>query len=230
MKRPINKSTRSRKANLTLPSAAFCSLFVLFSMHRPATAQSQAVAIDQTTVQFAKVIDKRTIKLFLEDFMIPDDGITSLQIYDLNGDGFGEGDLVKTLPSGNVHLTTPTPKIQRLMNDWSFGGNIKFTAHADDNPDRFEHAPDSVRAMGGIFASMLRGMRRNYNGTSIKMYLEQDDNITSVQMWGYDPDLMQYRPLPVTKVPEEVPVMKLIYLEKTVVDSVFTGRPLSRRQ
>ena len=164
------------------------------------------------------------IMLFLDDCIIPDDGVSYLLIYDLNGDGFGEGELAQTYPTGKVYLTTPTPKVQRLMNDWSFGGNIKFTAHANDNPDRFENAPDTVRAMGGIFASLLRGIRRNYQGKPIKIYLEQMDDVTSVQIWGYDPNLMKYTTLPINKVTEEETVMKLIYFEKTVVDSVFTGR------
>lgn len=188
-----------------------------------ARAQSQSVFVDQTTIQFAKVTNSRLIKFFLDDFMVPDDGVRELFIFDLNGDGFGGGDLVRTYPSGKVYLTTPSPKAQKLMNDWSFGGNVKLTAHADDSPDRFETAPDTVRAMGGIFAAMLRGIRRNYKGKPIKMYLEQNDDITSVQFWGYNPRLMKYQPPSLMKVPEEVPVMKLIYLEKTVVDSVYTS-------
>ena len=207
-----------------------CVVLLLFSMPATALAQSKLVAVDQSTVQFAKITDKRVIRLFLDDFMIPDVGIAELRIYDLNGDGFGEGDLAQTYPSGKVYLTAPTPKVQKLMDDWSFGGNIKFTAHAGDDPQRFENAPDSVRAMGGIFASLLRGIRRNYRGKPIKMYLEQDNDVASVQIWGYDPGLMRYQPLPVHKVAEQVPVMKLIYLEKTVVDSVFTGGPVSGKQ
>lgn len=199
--------------------------FLLTARATLAQNNAHSVQVDQSTIQFARITDRNLIRLFLDDFMIPDDGVSSLLIYDLNGDGFGENDLARTYPSGKVYLTTPTPKAQQIMNKWSFGGNVKFTAHADDDPDRFENAPDSVRAMGGIFASLLRGIRRNYQGKPIKIYLEQHEDVTSVQMWGYDPNRMRYRPLPVNKVPEEVPVMKLIYLEKTVVDSVYTGKP-----
>jgi hypothetical protein len=210
---------------------ALFNIFALITLfHTTAHAQIPKIDVDQSTVQYAKITDPRIIRLFLDDFMIPDDGITSLVIYDLNGDGFGEGDLARTYPAGKVYLTTPTPKVQRLMNNWSFGGNVKFTANAHDDPERFENAPDSVRAMGGIFASLLRGIRRNYQGMPIKIYLEQSDDVASVQIWGYDPNLMKYKPLPVNKVPEEVPVMKLIYLEKTVVDSVYTGGPVSSKQ
>ena len=107
--------------------------------------------------------------------------------------------------------------------------NVKFTANSDDPADLFENAPDSVRAQGGIFAALLRGLRRNYKGVPIKMHLEQKEGITTVEMWGYDPELMQYSPPPVNKVPEEVPVMKLIYFEKSISDTVIVGRKSARR-
>ncbi len=178
--------------------------------------------VDQEVVQTATVVEPRLLKMFSEDFMIPEEQVTKLVIYDLSGDGFGEGDIARTFPGGRFYIVTPGQRTQRIMNEWSFGGNIKFTAHSSDPPEVFESAPDSVRAMGGIFASLLRGLRRNYKGTPIKIHLEQNDGVTSVEMWGYSPELMKYMPPPENKVPEEVPVMKLIYLEKTVVDSVIT--------
>ncbi len=189
-----------------------------------ASAQTQSgVRVDQILMQNATVTNPRLIRLFAEDFMIPEEKIDKMVIYDLTGDGFGDGDLARTFPGGKFYLITPTENAQRIMNGWSFGGNVKFTADSDDPPELFENAPDSVRAMGGIFAALLRGLRRNYKGQPIKLHLEQRNGVTSVELWGYDPRLMIYQPPPVNKVPEQVPVMKLIYLEKTIVDSVFTG-------
>ncbi len=119
-------------------------------------------------------------------------------------------------------MITPGSHAQKIMNSWSFGSNIKFTANSTDPPEMFEQASDSIQAMGAIFGALLKGLRRNYKGQTIKLHLEQDDNnVTSMEMWGYNPELMQYQPPPVAKVAVEKPVMKLIYLEKTVVDSVL---------
>ena len=119
-------------------------------------------------------------------------------------------------------MITPGSQAQKIMNNWSFGGNIKFTANSNDPLEMCEQAADSIQAMGGIFGALLKGLRRNYKGQTIKLHLEQDDNnVTSLEMWGYNPELMQYQPPPVAKVAVEKPVMKLIYLEKTVVDSVL---------
>jgi len=187
-------------------------------------AQSKSIHVDQTIVQTTTVFNPRLISFFVEEFMIPEKDVKKMVIYDLSGDGFGDKDIARTYPGGRYYVVTPSNKAQKIMNRWSFGGNIKFTANSNDSPELFENAPDSVRAQGGIFADLLRGLRRNYKGIPIKVHLEQDEHVTAVEVWGYDPNLMKYTPLQVNKVPEQVPVMKLIYLEKTVVDSVYTNR------
>ena len=187
-------------------------------------AQQKSIAVDQTIVQTTSVYNQKLIKFFVEDFMIPEKNVKKMVIYDLSGDGFGEMDIARTYPGGKFYLLTPSSKAQKIMNMWSFGGNIKFTANFNDSPELFENAPDSVRAQGGIFAELLRGLRRNYKGVPIKLHLEQDNDVTAIEMWSYDPNLMKYKAPPINKVPEQVPVMKLIYLEKTVVDSVYTNR------
>ncbi|MDZ7263059.1 MAG: hypothetical protein ONB16_00650 [candidate division KSB1 bacterium] len=186
--------------------------------------QQRSVIVDQAIVQTTTVTSKKLIDFFVEDFMIPEKDVKKMVIYDLAGDGFGDRDIARTFPGGKIYLLTPSAKAQKIMNLWSFGGNIKFTANSNDSPELFENAPDSVRAMGAIFAELLRGLRRNYKGVPIKLHLEQDNNVAAIEMWGYDSNLMKYTPPPVNRVPEQVPVMKLIYLEKTVVDSVYVRR------
>jgi len=199
-------------------------LTLLINQNNMTFAQQKSIHIDQTVVQTTTILNQKLLRFFVEDFMIPEKQVKKMVIYDLSGDGFGEMDIARTFPGGKLYLLTPSSKAQKIMNMWSFGGNIKFTANSNDSPEIFENAPDSVRAQGGIFAGLLRSLRRNYKGIPFKLHLEQDDNVTAIEMWGYDPNLMKYMPLPINRVPEQVPVMKLIYLEKTVVDSVYTNR------
>jgi len=198
-------------------------LMILISVSHPLLAQKTNINLDQEIVQTAEVTHKKLIQFFVEDFMIPEEHVEKMVIYDLSGDGFGDRDIARTYPGGKFYLLTPSDKAQKIMNKWSFGGNIKFTANFNDPPELYENAPDSVRAQGGIFAALLQGLRRNYKGIPIKLHLEQNDNVTAVEMWGFNPGLMKYAPPPVAKVPEKVPVMKVIYLEKSIVDSVFTS-------
>jgi hypothetical protein len=208
---------------LIFVSLLTCLIF-LITMNNNSIAQQRSISVDQAIVQTTTVYNPKLLKFFVEDFMIPEKDVKRMVIYDLAGDGFGDKDIAQTYPGGRFYLLAPSSKAQKIMNMWSFGGNMKFTANFNDSPELFENAPDSVRAQGGIFAELLRGLRRNYKGVPIKIHLEQDKDVAAIEMWGYDPNLMKYTPPPVNKVPEQVPVMKLIYLEKTVVDSVYTNR------
>lgn len=199
-------------------------LFVLIVLCQNGFSQQKNIVVDQAIIQTTTIFNKKLIDFFVEDFMIPEKDVKKMVIYDLSGDGFGDKDIAQTYPGGKFYLLAPSPKAQKFMNSWSFGGNIKFTANSNDSPELFENAPDSVRAQGGIFSALLHGLRRNYKGIPIKIHLEQDENVTALEMWGYNPRLMKYTPPPINKVPEQIPVMKLIYLEKTVVDSVFVDK------
>jgi len=201
---------------------AICQMSLMGINYQRVYGQSSGISLDKTLVQTVTINNQKLIAFFAEDFMIPENEISRLVIYDLNGDGFGDTDLVRTYPGGRFYLITQGSQAQKIMNSWDFGGNIKFTASSDDPPEMFEQASDSMQAMGAIFGALLKGLRRNYKGQKIKLHLEQDDNnVISMEMWGYNPELMQYQPPPVVKVAVEKPVMKLIYLEKTIVDSVL---------
>jgi len=183
----------------------------------------QSVEIDQELVRYAVVRDPKLVKFFVDDFLITESNVERLTIYDLVGDGFGEGDQVRTHPGGKIYMISPGKKAQAMMNNWRFGDNIKFTANATDSPDLFESAPDSVRALGGIFAGLLRSMRRNYRGMPIKLTLEQSDGVTAIEMWGYDQRLLKYTPPPIENREVLKPVYNLIYVEKTIADTVYYG-------
>ncbi|NUO83344.1 hypothetical protein HUU05_25000 [candidate division KSB1 bacterium] len=204
-----------------------CGLMVLtlqLTMVLGLRAQApQSVEIDQELVRYAVVRDPKLVKFFVDDFLITESNVERLTIYDLVGDGFGEGDQVRTHPGGKIYMISPGKKAQAMMNNWRFGDNIKFTANATDSPDLFESAPDSVRALGGIFAGLLRSMRRNYRGMPIKLTLEQSDGVTAIEMWGYDQRLLKYTPPPIENREVLKPVYNLIYVEKTIADTVYYG-------
>lgn len=197
---------------------------VQLAMVAGAFAQTgQNVEIDQELVRYAIVREPKLVKFFVEDFLITESNVERLTIYDLVGDGFGEGDQVRTYPGGKIYMITPGKKAQAIMNNWRFGDNIKFTANATDAPENFENAPDSVRALGGIFAGLLHSLRRNYKGMPIKLALEQSEGVTAIEIWDYDQRLLKYTPPPLENREVVKPVYNVIYLEKTIADTVYYG-------
>lgn len=174
-----------RKIRTLMWVSVLTGLIFLIALKNISFAQQKSISIDQTIVQTTTILNQKLIRFFVEDFMIPEKDVKKMVIYDLSGDGFGELDIARTYPGGKFYLLTPSSRAQKIMNMWSFGGNIKFTANSNDSPEIFENAPDSVRAQGGIFAGLLRSLRRNYKGVPFKLHLEQDDKVTAIEMWGY---------------------------------------------
>lgn len=120
-------------------------MVVLFS--QPALAQTAKVSLDRVMVQTAAITDSGEINFFIEDLMIAEKHVTKLMVFDLNGDGFGEGDVARAFPSGEIYFLVPSKKVRDLMKAWSKNGNVKLVPDPKNSPKRFENAPDSVRTL-----------------------------------------------------------------------------------
>ena len=57
----------------------------------------------------------------------------------------------------------------------------------------------------------------------MKLALEQSEGVTAIEMWGYDHRLLKYAPPPMENREVMNPVFNLIYLEKTIADTVYYG-------
>jgi hypothetical protein len=77
--------------------------------------------------------------------MIAEKLITKLTVFDLNGDGFGEGDVARAFPSNEIYFLVPSKKTQAIMSTWSKGDNANSRTDPKNSPERFKNAPDSVR-------------------------------------------------------------------------------------
>ena len=215
-----------KKHTVTLLIILFISIFC---KHDLVYSQAPKIELDQELIRYALLTGPKQIRYFVEDFMIPEASIDKLKVYDLLGDGFGAGDFARTFPGGKVYMISPGKKAQAIMNEWTFGDNLKFTAHTSDSPETFESISEPARPLGGIFAGLLRGLRRNYKGMPFKIYMEQVRGVAAVEMWGYDKSLLKYVPPPERNKEVVKPVYNLIYLEKTISDTIYTApKPVLR--
>ncbi|RMF62157.1 MAG: hypothetical protein D6748_00070, partial [Calditrichaeota bacterium] len=173
----------------TLLGIAFC----LEMSMKPLFGQTQVV-IDQQMVATATVTEPSLIQFFLETFLIPEDNVNKLVFIDATGNGFGEDDLIKCFPSEKTYFLYPSDTAQKVMNQWQFTSNFQSVTQLSE-PEVFEKL-EKDKAANWILAGLLRSINQNYKDIPIKIYFERDTTAVVFEMWGYDPQALQWSPPP----------------------------------
>jgi hypothetical protein len=162
-----------------------------------------------------------------------------MEIIDATGNGFGEDDLVKTYPSEQIYFPVPSDSAQKIMNSWQFKANFQIVTQ-DRNAEEFENLP-TEQAENGIFASILRGVHRNYQDLPMNIWFRRDATGITFEMWGFNQTGLNYTPPPPplpdsvvtydlvhisrsdTLIKADSTMYDLIYVYKTVSDTVIFG-------
>ncbi len=218
--------------------ALLLGILALLAFARIIRAQD-AISVDKITVPVVTVEDSRLIDFFVYEFFIAETLVTRLDIIDATGNGFGEDDLVKTYPSEVIYFPVPSDSAQAIMNSWRFKANFQIVTESRE-PEAFENLPNE-KAENGIFASILRGVNRNYQDQPINVWFQRDGSGVTFEMWGYNKGLLNYQPPPPEKpdsvttydlvhvfrsdtlIKADTTMYDLIYLYKTVTDTVIVG-------
>ena len=204
------------------------------------------VKIDQQMVATATIRDQELINFFLEAYLIPEEEVREIRFIDATGNGFGEEDLIKCYPSAKTYYLFPSDTAQQVMNAWEFTSNFQsVTSNAD--PVVFERL-ENDRAQNAILAGLLKGINRNYRDKPIKIFFERDSNAVVFDMWGYQPDSVQWQPPPPpprvaettfdimhvlrsdTLVISDTTYYDQYYIYRSVVDTLFISETEFRRE
>lgn len=195
---------------------AFAFFGVLLSLAAGSTrlaAQVGHLTVDQVFIPSVTVTDPREIRFFLNELLISEERVDRIEILDVSRNGFGEKDLVRTYPSGELYFVFPSDTVQSLMDRWEFEANYQIVADSKDttyaDPNRQQEP------QGRILASLLSALNQNYAGTEVKLRLERTASDVVFEMWGYDASKLKLPP-----VAEEEP-FDILFVYKTVVDTVF---------
>ncbi len=126
------------------------------------------------------------------------------------------------------------------MNSWKFKANFQIVTESRE-PEAFENLP-TEKAENGIFASILRGVNRNYQDQPINIWFQRDGYGVTFEMWGYNKSNLNFTPPPPphpdsvttydlvhvfradTLIKADTTMYDLIYLYKSVRDTVILGR------
>lgn len=188
------------------------TLLVAVLISNPARAQNPNIRVDKITVPVVTIEDRELIDFFMLEFFIADTFVSKMDIIDATGNGFGEDDLVKTYPSEQISFPVPSDTAQAIMNSWEFKANFQIVTD-NREPEEFENI-ETEKAENGIFASILRGVNRNYQDEPMNIWFQRDQNGITFEMWGFNKNLLNYGPPPPT-MPDSVTTYDLIHITRT---------------
>lgn len=216
-----------------------CALVVLLLLPVPPVIAQNGTTVDQKMIRVATINDPKLIEFFLFEFLITDTLVNKMEIIDATGNGFGIEDLVKCYPSERIYVPTPSDTAQKVMNAWKFTANYQIVTQ--NSPAEVFEGTKTDAAQNAILAALLRGLQRNYKDAPIKFYFERDANTATFEMWGYNPTRLSYTAAPPpmpdtvtaydvlsvtyqdTLVVADTTIYDLLYISRTVSDTVFVG-------
>jgi len=215
------------------------TVFFILAMSLHGNLRSQDITVDKMTVPVVTIADSELIDFFMFEFFIADTLVTRMDIIDATGNGFGEDDLVKTFPSEQIYFPVPSDSAQAIMNSWQFKANFQIVTD-NRQPEDFESLP-TEQAENGIFASILRGLNRNYDDQPMNIWFQRDSGGVTFEMWGFNKTLLSYTPAPPpmpdsvttydlihitrsdTLIKADTTMYDLVYIYKTVSDTLIVG-------
>lgn len=218
---------------------------ILILVERVLPQDAEEIFVGKITVPVVSIEDKSLIDFFVFEFFIAETLVTRMEIIDATGNGFGEDDLVKTYPSGQIYFPVPSDSAQQIMNSWRFKANFQIVTE-NRLPEDFERL-QTEKAENGIFASILRGVNRNYQDQPINIWFQRDKSGVTFEMWGFNRALLNYTPAPPpvpdsvvtydivhiirsdTLIKADTTLFDLIYVYKTVSDTLILGEGVEVR-
>jgi len=139
---------------------------------------------DKELVQKVEIRDKKIIDKLIFELFIPEDDVQYIEIFDVDGNGAAEGDLLKTHPSREVYpLYMLTKESRDILTGIPLPPNIEdigLTVNIN-NP---ESAHERILF---ILASTIKELYTQ--DKPLKLYFEQNEDMTyKFEFFGYNPE------------------------------------------
>lgn len=153
--------------------------------------------VEPAIVTRATVSDAPTVGRMLEALglvSVAPASVTSLEVIDLTRNGFGDGDVVRLNPSGDVRVIGNVDRdLWVEMEAWLAAVQREQHFSPSVEPAALEAQQDPAAA---IIGGILRAVDRNYNrAMPVSLFLTSDGKERGVfEMWGYVADSLIYSP------------------------------------
>jgi len=174
--------------------------------------------IGQMSRPFAEIVDPELIEFLIDQYLIPEDEVTKIEIIDVTNNGFGPDDILVTYPSMNAYVVHAPPNALEIMRDWSI--ETEYRIDSDNlsaeifDPREPQEVFTGDPAQRAIIGDILRALDRSYRDIPIRFRFERNHEGFTFQMWDYKESALLYsaRPKP---IPDSVAVNDLLYVIRT---------------
>ena len=156
---------------------------------------SRAQSFDQLTRPMVTLTDPEVIEEILNDLLIiVPDTLVSMNMVDVTANGYGPDDLLVLNPTGNVHhLDEYVPvRLQALIAEWKFEADYRYEALLTETTDALLEAHTTETASDAIAGMCVNAISQHYKGDDINLLISQDNETVRLEMWGFDPQALQY--------------------------------------
>jgi len=196
---------------------------VVFLLFIKLSGQENLIIIDQGLVATATFEDKDLIDFFMESYMILDETeVTKMQMIDATNNGFGEHDLIKCFPSGQIYFMFPNEDAESRIKSWEFTSNKQIVSGIYE-PETFKNTSRD-REANWILGELLTGINQHYHDLPLKIYFERDQETVTLDMWGFVQDSLYWiNPPPPIMYPDTAYDLVHIYQSDTlyVADTTY---------
>ncbi|MBN1350983.1 hypothetical protein JXJ21_16300 [candidate division KSB1 bacterium] len=159
------------------------------------TAQERQIKHDKVFFNSVVLSDPDTVAIILDQVMLDVKNPTSVEIIDLNADGFGINDFLKVNPSGvGLFLTDldVSERLRKILKKLPPPLNEQMTfARPEDAKDFHEEEKTPESSILVTFVEMLD---KSYKGKDIKLMLQLTDKGYTFEISGFQHNLAEYHP------------------------------------
>jgi len=165
-------------------------------------------------------------------------GVEELELFDLQGDGFGDGDLLRGQPGGRSHVLRPLDReLRETLAGWAFAANHEVFAPPGVQADELAGLGNPTALLLG---DLLGAARRHLGLSTFELALDARPDGLQLRVWDYPGDSLYARPgqgggrrvrdvvqlvrQDTTYVVDRV-LRDLLILESRVVDTLYVKKP-----
>ena len=177
------------------PAPSHWRVLLIISTLLFATPSPQAQSFNQMTRPMVTLTDHAVIGRILSDLLIlVPDTLISLDMVDVTANGYGPDDLLILNPTGQVHhLSEYVPvSLQSLIAEWEFEADYRYEALLSETPEALLAAHSGGDAPDAIAGTCVDAISKHYTGGDMNLLISQDHETVRLEMWGYDPQALQY--------------------------------------